>query len=918
MSARVVIARSLVVVVLATVVGVLVPLGARAAAPSPECSAIEGLTLLDHEHRRLLYEACTSAPSEGPPAGPGLHAALLRLLSSPGWHAGVASELLAGRTSLTAWADDDARATPPVLAAQATLDAGRDGFAAGTLCPELRRSEELTAFLDAVSNDEPPEALPFTARFATCMGVPTATMEGVRLLTIRADGLREATVIMGTPAFVHARRFTKDQALRLGSHRFFVVAVPEASPVVVRGAHDNQALPVLWRGVVARNELVWGVPPRRSCLDLAVHMDAGTQLYLDGMRIDDGPAGPTCAAPPEDEGKDESKRVDQSLSVTLDLPGSGLPEHEIVALTCDRSRGAARTVVRHASTLPATAPAERLRPVNVCEPLRLDLRTPTKQRVAVLGVTKLPGCEATPLWASDLQDRVRHVLSRDVAHRDVRDYANFSAYAEASEALASLESRMGSPAEPPKAEGGSSTDELLGSAAREAWRQGIDTLLSLAVQCTPRGQTKAGDPQWSYSIRATSIHVSELFARGYHDRDGIDLEDFVDVDGVGFDAAEQQDASIGTLLDRVFAVETPRFARPLAHAPYRQAQPLRVSRFVSAGGDHDGNEQRVPEPRVPEQRVPEQLVLRYKPFEPPGRRPFAGLRTGEAFDRPHACEGLVHRGVRPPDAMRRAYPELPGKERTLVVPRSHDDVDSSSATSGAAVYEGRLAPPRPGWYLVTIDGDGDGELDDAVCIDATAHRLELWFDLATSGGPLAFARNGSRTMLYLRPRVGVTRYLRGGWLGGGLSLGYGLTDSAGTRADWTDLEVADEERQRWRRHALLLSPFVEARSRATVLPVEFRARLGPVLDPGVVDIRRVSDDLVGFRAGFEDDAVLDFDLDVALDLSVGGSVGPVHLDALAMLAFVGADDSIARSATTVRQDANLYLGFGFVIGGGRR
>src|SRR5262249_2311473 len=138
----------------------------------------------------------------------------------------------------------------------------------------------------------------------------------------------------------------------------------------------------------------------------------------------------------------------------------------------------------------------------VCEPLRLDLGTPTRQRVAVLGVAKLPGCEVTPMWASDLQERVRHVLSRDVAHRDVRDYANFSAYAEASEALASLESRIGhpTPTEEKQTDPGSGTDQLLGSAAREAWRQGIDTLLSLAVQCTPRGQTESGDPQFSYSI----------------------------------------------------------------------------------------------------------------------------------------------------------------------------------------------------------------------------------------------------------------------------------------------------------------------------------------------------------------------------------------------------------------------------------
>lgn len=896
------------------------PAAASAPAGAAQCDVIHGLTTLDRGHRERLHRACTTGPSSDADS----YSALFRLVSSSGWHAAVVSTILQrhGAPSWIAWADGQAHDPPAALAAQQKLDAGLSAFAAGTQCGELRRSEELTTFLASVGADEPPEGPPpFASRFATCLGVPARAMEGTRLLTIRADGLVEATVVVGTRDFVHARRFSRDEALRLDNHRFFVVAVPEASPVLVHGIHENQALPVMWRGVVSRNEVVWAVPPRRSCLDLSVRMDAGTHLYLDGVRIDGGAETDVCTEATEAAEADAKPNqaaatkpaaakqiaVDQTLSITLDQRGSGLPEHEIVALTCARkgTDDAWRPVVRHASTLPATAAPEQLRPANVCEPLRLDLGTPDKKRVAVLGVTKLPGCEATPMWASDLQERVRHVLSRDTAHAQKRAYANFSAYAEASEALSSLESRIGRPAADAKdGQGSGDTDQLIGSAAREAWRQGIDTLLSLAVQCTPRGQTKSGEPQWSYSIRATSIHVSELFARGYHGRDGLDLEDFIAVDGVSFDAADQQDASIGTLLDRVFEVQTPRFARPLAFAPYRQLQTLRVSRYYSTGADGSSS-------------VPEVIELRYKPFDEPGRHPFRdlGARHQGFDDRPRACEGLVHRGVRPPDPMKAAYPRLRAKERTLELQRSHDDVDTSSGS--AAVYEGKLMPPRPGWYLVTVDGDGNGELDDAVCIDATSRPLEIWADLAASGGPLAFAKNGSRAMLYLRPRIGWTRYLRGGWLGGGLSFGYGFTGYAGTRADWTDLDVAVDARQKWRRHALLVSPYVEARSRATVLPMEFRARLGPAVDGALVDLRRVDDDLVDFRAGHEDDAILDFDLDLNLDLSVGGPIGPVHLEVLAMLAYVGVDDSFVRSATTVVQDSGFYLGFGFMISGGR-
>jgi hypothetical protein len=100
--------------------------------------------------------------------------------------------------------------------------------------------------------------------------------------------------------------------------------------------------------------------------------------------------------------------------------------------------------------------------------------------------------------------------------------------------------------------------------------------------------------------------------------------------------------------------------------------------------------------------------------------------------------------------------------------------------------------------------------------------------------------------------------------------------------------------------------------------VEFRARLGPAVDSALVYIGRVDDDLVDFRAGQEDDTIVDIDVDLDLDLSVGAPVGPVQLDVLVMLAYVGVDDSFSRSATTVTQDANLYLGFGFMISGGRR
>lgn len=897
---------------LAVAVCVGLGLASPAAAAAPHsaagCDVIHSLTLLDREQRQTLHQACEN----GPKTDADTYSALFRLVSSSGWHAGVVDNILSrsGRSSLTVWADGETRDPPAAIETQKHIDAGLPSFAAGARCGELRDSEELAAFIDAIEADEPPEASPFTSRFATCLGVAAPDMEGTRLLTIRADGLEKVTVVVGTSSFVYARQWSRADALHLGGHRFFVVAVPEASPVVVFGAHENQALPVVWRGLVARNLVVWAAPPRRSCLDLSVRMNAGTHLYFDGVRIDGGRIQDVCAAPTTDASHHRpTSKVDRTLAVTLDQPGSGLPEHEIAALTCEGSAKRRRPVVRHLSPLPATA--DQLRAADVCEALQLDLGTPTKQRVAVLGVTKLPGCEATPMWASDVQERVRHVLGRDAAHRKARTYANFSAYAEASEALSTLESRLGGPRREP--EQGADANMLLGSAAQEAWRQGIDTLLSFAVQCTPRGVSKGGEPQWAYSIRATSIGVGELFARGYYGRDGLDLEAFISVESVGFDAAEQQDASIGALLDRVFEVNPPRVTHPPSSAPYRRPQTLQLSGYYDeppSGEPSKGDS------------VPEAIKLHFKPFHPVGRHMFdLDPRRGTMpDDRPRLCDALVQRGARPPEAIEKAgeeYRALGDKEYAVTLQRSREDVDSS-ANPRATVHKGDLFVPRPGWYLVAVDADEDGQVDDAVCINATAHAVDVWADFALSGGPLAFAKNGSRSQLYLRPRLGATWYLRGGWLGSGLTLGYAFSDYAGTRGDWKDLDVSVKDPLRWRRHALLLAPHVELRSRATVLPVEFRARAGIAFDGGLVDLSRVDDDLLEFRTGRADDTILDIDGDVNLDLSIGAPVGAVQIQTLVMLTYVAFDDAFARTATTVAEDANLYIGFGFAISGGRR
>lgn len=876
------------------------------AVSSPACDLAYSLVSLSPAQRRLMHASC----ERGPEPSAVTYAAMFRLVSSSGWHAGFIGTVLARHkmSTFSAWSDGRIGGEPSVAGVQQTLDDGMAEFSSGARCPDLRSSDALASFIEAIDVDEEPDTQPFTSRFAACMGVPDAAMEGIRLLTVRLDGLDDVTVAMGSRHYVHARRIHSADALRLGGHRLAIVAVPNGAPVAVFANHENQELPVMWRGLVNRNTVVWAAPPRRSCLHLSAEITKGTQLFVDGVR--QGDADPIAVCPKKGGG--DSRSIDRTIAVTLDRESSGLPDHEIAALTCEGGE----PIVRHLSTVEATVPSERLRAAGDCEEVHLDLGTPLHDRVAVLGVTKMQSCENTPLWATDIQERVRHILSSDVAHASDRDYANFSAYAEASEALGALQSRLG-----PRGGTSEDTDDantLLGSAAQEAWRQGIDTLLSFTVQCSPRGESEDGKPQWVYSIRATSIGVSGLFGRGYYGRGQLDLTEFIDVQSVGFRDPRQQDAAVGVLLDRVFDVDTPRFMNPPESSYYRDEQVVRV------GGYYPGKQ-------VP----PETLDIAFRAFNPLSkneRRRDAAMSGPQGFvdplkpgnPRPQVCDALVHRGARTEDGLAKAagdYESLLAKERGASLQRGRGELDAS-ADADAAVYEGPLKLPRPGWYLVVVK-DGE-EVVDAVCVHSSLARRpalprrEIWGDISFSGRPLAFATNGSRLQFRLQPELGVTWYVRRGWLGGGLAIGYAFSDFGGTRGDWRDLDVSVQEQQRWQRHALLVGPHVEVRTRRGRSPIDLWARFSPMSDGGFLKLAGVDDELIEFRGGNADDVVLDLDLDLSLQLGVSIPLGPINLRGFGAVTYLGVDDSLRRSATSVTEDGNLIFGLGLGVSGGPR
>lgn len=889
-----------------------------AAVPSRSCEAIHSLATLSADQRAVLLRAC----AEGPSPGGALYSALFRLVSSPGWHAAVVDAILrrSGSSSLTAFAPDVASRTLSTDRVQSALDRNRDAFSAGSACTEFQQLPVYREFVEAIVADEPPPSVPFTSRFAACMGADDSWLDGTRLMTIRADGLLGATVVVGTREYVHARSLSRDDALSVGNHLMWVVAVPDASPAVVIGHHEHQRLPVVWRGLVNRNTLVWPAPPRRSCLDVSAKLDAQTRLYIDGTQVA-GPAGALCTAAASTP--TEPVSVDRTLTITLDRAGSGLVDHEVAALTCEDGA----PVVRHLSAVPAIASEGELRVASDCGSLSLDLSAPAEERVAVLGVTKMPGCESTPLWATDVAERVRNILERDPAHNpepgsDDRDriYANFSAYAEATEALGALESRLGRPPRDDESRD-DNANMLLGSAAQEAWRQGIDTLLSFAVQCTERGTDDQGRPQWAYSIRATSIGVSGLFARGYYGRDGLDLKEFIGVHSVAFDDARLQDAAVGTLLDRVFSEPTARLANPTEPTSYRYPPVIRLSRYFEGEGG-PAETLKVVQTRIVGRRYCDATTE----DDPACRGPARVLRPGDP--RPRVCEGLVHRGARSAQAIEQAgrvYAALvdepaadkPGNgARVVTLQRSRGEYDVGDDPHAAA-YEGPLELRGPGWYLVVVR-DEQGEVTDASCVQATVDRRDVWGDISMSGRPVALAPNGSRLQFLLRPRFGVTWYGRPAWFGGGASIGYSFVGYQGARGDWRDLEVSVQQRQRWLRHSIVVGPHGEVRSRFPRSPVQLWSRLHVALDVGIVDVGRVDEALVQFRGGSSEDVVLDLDVGLGVQAGIGVPLGPVELRGFVFGDFRAIDDALSRSATSVTQDGNLVLGFGFGVGGGSR
>ncbi|HFE45488.1 MAG TPA: hypothetical protein ENJ18_08340 [Nannocystis exedens] len=844
------------------------------------CDGAWTIKRLSADERATLHAACQG--KSVPPAA--LHQTLRRLLGTDGWNAGALAWLVGpARRRRWTWAANtpgSLRASPPEIdGLQRAIDRSIEGFASGQVCPKLRHSSLITDLIAAASNDTEVDELPFDSDFLRCLGIDERQSEGTRLLTIRTDGLESLVLSFGDTRSTMTRYFGRDDMLVLGKHRFVIAAVPQGTPVALLGEHRGQEIPLHWHSVVGRNQAIWMTPVRQACINLNVRLAENDRLFIDGHEVL-GLANSSGGL-----------MIDQPMILSRDLPQAAVPDHEISVLTCDAERACD---IRYLSTIPGTT--DRPQPRLICEPFRLDLRPRKRQQVAIIR-TNRETCKNSPLWADDLRDRVRYFLTTDERHRSQRELADVHAYAEISSALASLEGEIQDSAG--KANGpdrGTDTSEALGTVAKEAWRQGLDTLMTFSVLCQPKPDAP---DEYTYSLQGMVIGVDEIFGRGFYGDAGLDLDRFIQVETVAFETPALQDAAIATLLDRLFNVPSSRFLHNHSSTYYRERVQLRV------GTVFPENEQKSPSLRVIVKRLPRRGSIMPSPLAERGQW------------RPRICDRLTRMSRAEQQTMEDVAEILdsaPGKSTEVNLLLSREGVDDT-VSPRSAVHARDLRLPLPGWYLVARQ-DKDGDISDAICIDSHHNPREIWGQVTQAGGPTIRTSTNVEALL-TRVHVGYARYILPG-LGIGLRGGYQFVyyNLKQGVATWQDLEV-NSSAIKWQRHSLVLGPLLEGRTRFTRIPVEFRARISPFLDVGLVwtPAKDIPITLTEFRQGKIIDTFVDFDTGIDFDFIIGHEVGKVQMQYGLAISLMAIDDSAQATAGTA---ADNFAGvFGITLGVGR-
>lgn len=826
------------------------------------CVAVAGLVGLAPDQQAAMTTLCER---RGRPQAE--HAPLVaRLAARASWEASALAELLAGGAPHVD-IGGEAGATARLLAARRAL-AGLDErrlMSAG--CKPLATA--IAAYESDLAERETPVP-PFSATTLAdgrCVPLAAQGLADVHLLTLAAEPGQALFVAAAAGERAVLQWFAPEEAIVRGERRLFVVVVPAWSVVTVRASHSDAATARSWGGFVTHDRTVWDDPPEFGCLRLSVDLDADTTLLIDGKTLSRG-----------------QRLAHRTVGVQAG-------PHELVALRC---AAPGQCVVRFRETLP---PAATTGTQNLCQDVALDLHQP--RSVAIVRASAAPGCDAAMAWQADLL-AAEYLRSNEA--RTGRVFRDLASYATLTTALGSLRDSL-NPATGATVGGATGSDSLetVATVAKEAWRQGIDELVSLELRC--------GSDGTSLSLQGSAISVREVFGRDRGEVAGLDLKQLLRVQTLRFRSQAQLESTVGGVLDQLLNRSYLRIREGQRVFPYRS--PARVELAAFGQGEVDGK--------------PE-LAAFYLGVRQGGAAPVC-----QALRRDHATAlAGVDVLLGGQGALTSVRVAVTGSEPALQAHTSVEGHDEAALRAAAAnQLDGSFTAIRAGDYLVVarwVDAQGKpGPAVDATCVRFEVPTRELWASVMFAPDLTMVTPIRDYRAHHLRALLGQTWYTRRPWLGLGVAGGYAYTRyaSAAGLPSWQDFEVTGQQSVaplEWHRHALVVGPLVELRTRRASLPVEFRARVSAAVGLAIVDVHRVT--------GFPDFATASSfgpsnlrvtpTLDSALELGFSYPAGPLTIGHVITLGTTGLTDMNSGSrAVSAIGGASMYSAFGLILGGAR-
>ncbi|MGB1275070.1 MAG: hypothetical protein ACPG77_04915, partial [Nannocystaceae bacterium] len=527
-----------------------------------------------------------------------------------------------------------------------------------------------------------------------CLGLRDTDIGQVHLLTVRADDLDSLFVSAGTTTHAHLRWLNQGDFIEFEGHRVAVIAVPRGAPVTLRGQAKNQELPTVWHGIVTHDQTVWNKPFSFGCVSISARVGPKVTLLLDGHPI-----------------VSEASITQRIVNVS---PG----DHEVSAIECYDTNEGQSCRVRFRET---TRQSVRTTTRNLCEDIRLDLKQ--QDTVSLLGVTTQASCGGSTVWPGDIEDGTTLALRQREAATG-RVFKDLAAYATLTGALGSLKSQL-NPDEGKVAGATTGADglELLGTAAKEAWRQGIDSLVSLDLRCINK---ESGETQ--YSLGAKLVSVRDVFQRQRGDLEGINLDHFIRQETVSFDNETQLKNTINRVIDRLFGIAHVRFLNNSRQVSYRSTVDIRVASY---GGIKDK------QPTGGSKSV--HLREEYEAVQPI----VEARRIANGYDNrtPRICRELENSNFfdkEMSDRIDKIYSEAKRIPRVKIKLKPSDEVLDFSQRDSVKVYRVNVRAPRPLTYLLVARWPKGhplaGQIADATCTALSVEDTEFWGDIGITGG----------------------------------------------------------------------------------------------------------------------------------------------------------------------------------------